>query len=161
MWRNDPAVYKYCRQHTFLSEDDHERWLTSLSSRGDVKMFGVYINSNDAVGVCGLTSIETINQTAEFSLYIGPTYQGRGYGKTALLELLKVGFFELNLNRIWGETFEENPAAKLFENVGMTNEGRLRQTYYKAGKHIDSYIYSILRSEYDSRYHKCDSPNSD
>lgn len=102
------------------------------------------------VGVAGLTSLDSLNQTAEFSLYIAPEYQQRGYGKAALKELVKVGFEDWNLYRIWGETFDGNPAAKMFESIGFRKEGTLRGTYYKEGRHINSHIYSITRPDYDA-----------
>ena len=150
-WRNAPEIYRYCRQRTPISEAEHMDWLHSLPTRKDVKMFGVRWDG-EPVGVCGLTSIDHINQTAEFSLYIAPDFQRNGYGKDALLALLGVGFHDLNLNRIWGETFEFNMAANMFESIGMVKEGIHRQTYFKEGRFIDSFIYSMLRSEYDAKY---------
>jgi len=110
-------------------------------------MYGI-VADNVEVGVCGLTSIDKHNQSAEFSLYIRPDRHRMGYGADALRLLLRHAFFDLNLNRIWGETYEGNPALAMFEKVGMKQEGRLRQTYFREGRFIDSIIVSMLRTEW-------------
>lgn len=156
-WRNLPAVWHWCRQYTHLSEGDHERWVERLHSDPSIKMFGVYDEtstraSGDAVGVCGFTSIDRINQSAEFSLYINPAVQGRGFGRAALLTLLHHGFHDHNLQRIWGEVFEGNPAMRMFTALGFVVEGTRRKSYFRAGRFIDSVLISILREEMWSRY---------
>ena len=128
------------------------KWLANIEVDKSIKMFGIYKEGEQAVGVCGLTSINHINRTAEFSLYIAPEHQQQGYGKEALETLLAHGFWAFNLNRIWGETFDENPAAEMFINLGMLPEGVLRESYYRDGKYIDSTIYSILAKEFNNMY---------
>ena len=71
----------------------------------------------------------------------------QGYAEGALMTLVRHGFEEMNFNRIYGETFSGNPGIKLYEKLGFTHEGTLRQTYYKCGKYIDSLVFSILKGE--------------
>lgn len=146
-WRNHPEIRRWCRQYTLLSHDEHMRWLDRIAKDPTVKMFGV--RDGDAeLGVCGLTSIDRQNQSAEFSLYIHPGAQKKGYGGQALRLLLRHGFLDMNLNRIWGESFDENPAKAMFLKLGMKSEGTLRETYFKEGRFINSEIFSILRNDY-------------
>jgi RimJ/RimL family protein N-acetyltransferase len=147
-WRNDKRVWKWCRQHTLLSFSEHHNWLSTLGSTPH-KMYSVWdLMKKTLVGVCGLTDIDHLNQKAEFSLYIAPEQHQKGYGKHALLSLLRHGFFDHNLNVIWGETYDGNPATKLFEDLGMKLEGTLRERYYRDGRFIDTRIYSITRNDF-------------
>lgn len=162
-WRNKEQVRQWCRQYTLIDSQSHERWLKDISTNPKIKMYGIksinpipkyivpdnYRGLHMHVGVCGLTSIDRVNQTAEFSLYIAPEYHRLGYGKEALKELLRVGFNNHNLNRIWGETFDGNPALKMFKAIGMRVEGTLRQSYFRDGHFIDSVIVSMLRGEFN------------
>lgn len=144
LWRNDPRIYTWCRQFEPIDWASHVAWFESLHKRTDVKMF-LIIKNSDAVGVCGLTSIDFVNSHAEFSLYIDPKRQGEGLGSEALAELVKYGFERLNLNHIFGETFDGNPAAKMFEACGFVHNGTRPQYYFRHGKYIDAHLYSILR----------------
>lgn len=142
-WRNNPLIYKWCRQYEPISWEAHQAWFARIQGDPSIKMFGIYVPS--LVGVCGLTSIDWVNRRAEFSLYIGPKYQSMGYGELALRALIQHGFDRLNLNSIWGEVFAGNPAMKTFLKVGFRNEGRRKQFYFRDGKYIDAHLISIQR----------------
>jgi ribosomal-protein-alanine N-acetyltransferase len=103
------------------------------------------------VGVAGLTSLSFANRRAEFSLYIAPKYHRHGLGKMALRLLLLHGFSNLGLNVIYGETFDGNPAAKMFESLGFVKEGTRRDFYWKDGKWLDAHLYSLKREEWTSQ----------
>jgi RimJ/RimL family protein N-acetyltransferase len=165
-WRNDERIYRWCRQSTVLSQEAHRKWRERIENDPSIKMFGIETTVNKSrmseiteiewtekttyqIGVCGFTSIDRQNQSAEFSLYIAPLYQGQGHGKKALEELIRIGFKQMNLNRIWGETFDGNHALNMFFTVGMKSEGVHREAYYKNGKFINAHVVSILRSEYE------------
>jgi RimJ/RimL family protein N-acetyltransferase len=150
-WRNNDIVRRWCRQFSLLTEDDHTKWLKRISEDNTIKMFSILVEAR-AVGVCGLTSIDRVNQKAEFSLYIAPSELRNGYGKKALMLLMHHAFKQQNLNRIWGESFEGNPAIQMFEKLGLSCEGTQRQAYFRNGKFIDSHIYAITRSEFNERY---------
>jgi len=149
-WRNHPAINSFTRQNGVIGQVDMERWRHRIAKDPSIEMFGILATDkkNENIGTCGLTSISYIHGTAEFSLLINPELQGRGYGTDSLKALLQYGFENMRLNCIWGETFETNPALKMFKKIGMTEEGRLRQRYFKAGKYLDSIIVSILASEF-------------
>lgn len=146
-WRNNPLIYNWCRQFEPITETQHHDWFERIQHDPSVKMYGIY-NDGILVGVCGLTSIDYINSRAEFSLYVAPTEFGSGYGERGLRCLLDHAFGVLNLNCVWGESFEGNRAAKTFLKVGFKEEGRRRQFYYRNGEYIDAILFSILRSEY-------------
>jgi diamine N-acetyltransferase len=135
-----------------IDANQQAAWLERISKDPSIKMFGVLLTNDEKavpVGVCGLTSIDRINQSAEFSLYIAPQFQHRGIGRGALHALLSHGFMDQNLNRIWGEVFGENPALKMFKSLGMQVEGVMRSAYFRAGKFTDATRVSILRSEWN------------
>lgn len=150
-WRNDPDIYKWCRQYEPLEKWRHENWYTSLADRDDVKMYSVWREGVPA-GVCGLTSLDLINRRAEFSLYLAGEAQGQGRGVEALKTLCAHGFLALGLHHIFGETFDGNPAAKAFEKVGFVKEGTRRGFYFREGRFIDAHLYSILAEEFRTKW---------
>lgn len=158
-WRNDPAIWKWCRQNSLLTKNDQYEWEHKIENDPKIKMFGImkkeycpdglptgFITYD--VGVCGFTSIDRTNQSAEFSLYIAPQFQRKGFAKDALFILLQHGFQDLNLNRVWGESFDGNPAQTLFKKLGMHLEGTLKEAYFRSGQFIHSHIWAITRKEF-------------
>ena len=148
LWRNDHEVYRWCRQNDRLHMQNHVEWFHAQAKDKSMSMYVVLTDDFDAVGVCGLTSIDYINSRAEFSLYIDPDRQGDGLGESALRALVRKGFVDYGLNCIWGEAFEDNPAVRMFNRVGFKEEGMRREFYFRDGKYIDAISFSLLRSEY-------------
>jgi RimJ/RimL family protein N-acetyltransferase len=144
--RNDERIWRWCRQNSVIDPQQHEAWYQRQASDPTIKMFA--IRSSGILGVCGLTDIDRINQRTEFSLYIDPLYQKEGFGKMALKLLLNHAFMDQNLNVVWGETFDGNPALDMFIGLGMSCEGRRREFYFKGGKFIDAFLISMTRTEF-------------
>lgn len=147
-YRNNPDIREWCRQTGLIDDKAQEKWYNWQSEDPNTEMFLIKDENKIAVGVCGLTSIDHIARKAEFSCYIFVSEQRKGYCKEALKILFAYGFDSLNLNLIWGETFESNPALKLFLSLGMKEEGIRRSFYYKEGKYINAHLVSILKDEF-------------
>lgn len=145
--RNEFAIRRWCRQNDLLSDLDQVKWYQKINTDPTCKMYSVSVNEMLDVGVVGLTGIDQYNQKAEFSIYINPEKHLNGFGEMALRTLVCHGFGNLNLNRIFGETFSGNPGAKLYDKLGFKFEGILRQSYFKSGQWIDSEYWSILRKD--------------
>lgn len=120
-------------------------------------MYEILVNDEQYVGVCGLTDIDYINSRAEFSLYIGPEYRGRGIAGKALSRLVAHGFDVLNLNSVWGESFAGNPAEKVFKLVGFIKTGVRPAFYYRQGAYVDANLWTIMRGQLRNAYFDSDS----
>ncbi len=84
--------------------------------------------------------------------WIGHDYWGRGYCTESLKKIIKFGFEEKNLNKIWAEHKSLNVASgRVMEKAGMKHEGVMRD-HYKQGEnsYLDMSLKSILRKEYRS-----------
>ena len=143
--RNDYRIRKWCRQYDLLSWQNHLEWFDKIQKDQTVSMYKIKNASGVTVGICGFTDIDRVNQRAEFSLYIYPTKQSQRNGTKALKTLFSHGFLNQNLNLIWGETFDENPALSLFKSLGMTVDGTRPQHYFREGRFIDAHLISLSR----------------
>lgn len=146
-WRNDPSIWRWTRQNDLISENDHLAWFTAQENDPSIKMYSIWLD-REWIGVCGLTSINWQNRNAEFSLYLAPPFRGKSLSKPSLATLFFHGFKNLGLKSIWGETFENNPARKIFRDIGMSEDGRRRQFYWKDGHFWDAILYSVLSDEF-------------
>lgn len=78
--------------------------------------------------------------------------KGSGYGTEIMKSLFEYAFKTLNINRLWLDVYPDNHIGiKLYEKLGMHKDGILRQNYLSDRGYLDQIIYSILRSEYDSK----------
>lgn len=146
-WRNDPRVFKWCRQNDLINEVAHLKWFEQSSLDPTIKMYAIRTSAFKIVGVCGFTSIDHINKRAEFSLYIGPEHWNNGLGRKSLYSLCEHGFYAYGFNIIWGESYDKNPAIKMFESLGFKHEGTRREFYFRNGQFIDAHLYSIKKDE--------------
>ncbi|WP_243725690.1 GNAT family N-acetyltransferase [Actinomadura rubrisoli] len=74
---------------------------------------------------------------------------GRGLGTETVRLLLRLGFQELGLYRLWGARSPDNAvSAKLMTRLGMVEEGRIRGHIRVRGAWRDSVVHSILQDEW-------------
>jgi len=149
-WRNSPEIRARTREFRLLSMMDQERWFEGLHNDRHTIMFAVLNGEGSLIGVVGLTYIDWKNRRAEVSIYVGEEgAQGKGYGYDALRTLLAYGFHTVNLHKLYAEIFAFNePSIRLFEKAGFKRDGAKREDQFVDGKYWDTYVYSILASEF-------------
>lgn len=82
---------------------------------------------------------------------IAITDKGNGYGKEAMIGLIRYAFEQTDTNRLWLDVYPDNVIGiKMYESLGMHCDGVLRQNYLAERGYLDQIIYSMLRSEYEA-----------
>lgn len=101
------------------------------------------------IGNCGLRLAEAGAQVGDLGYEIAPIYWGQGYATEAATAIMRFGFEELCLHRIWSHTVGENVASqRVLEKLGMRYEGRLREAQWYKGRWWDTVVYGILAEEW-------------
>ncbi|SKA39005.1 Protein N-acetyltransferase, RimJ/RimL family [Marinactinospora thermotolerans DSM 45154] len=101
------------------------------------------------VGVARLAR-EEYPHSASLGFALRADHWGRGLGTELVSLLLKFGFRDLGLYRLWGARAPENMAsARVMERVGMREEGRIRAHVWTGEAWRDSISHSILRDEWE------------
>ncbi len=89
------------------------------------------------------------NRQGEIGYIIHPDYWAKGYATEVSKLLIEFGFSTLNLHRIFATCDPRNlGSAKVFEKIGMTKEGKIRQDLLLRDGWRDSLLYSILKHEW-------------
>ncbi len=104
------------------------------------------------VGTIGLCSVSAHNQSAEIArvLIADKDDRKKGYMGEALDVLTCFAFEELNLNRLWLETFlADKELIKFYQDAGFQVDGVKRQAVWKSGKFRDVAIMSLLKGEWN------------
>lgn len=101
------------------------------------------------IGGCGLF-LEGYRQ-AELGYCFNRSFWGQGYATEAAKALVRMGFHELGLHRIYATCRPGNiGSAKVMQKLGMRYEGHFREHRWHKGCWRDSYQYSILAREFET-----------
>jgi RimJ/RimL family protein N-acetyltransferase len=81
---------------------------------------------------------------------LAPQHWGHGYATEAARAILRFGFTQLRVHRIWSYCVAENTgSAHVLEKLGMRLEGRLREKEFYKGCWWDTLMYALLEQEWD------------
>lgn len=117
--------------------------------RVEYELAVVLKESGALIGGCGIGVSEPLQ--GEIGYCFNPRYWRRGYASEAAEALLRFGFRELGLHRIYATCRPDNTgSASVMERIGMKYEGRLRGHMRHKGQWHDSLQYSILEDEYEA-----------
>ncbi len=150
-WVNDPEVARLVNRVGPVSGAEHREWFTRTVNDPQQVIFAIDVVAEDRhIGNCGFKHVDQRVRKAELWIYLGDaSCWGKGYGLEACRALVRYGFERMNLNRIHLYTPAYNErAAALYEKLGFTNEGRLRQDVFQDGRYHDSILMGLLRHEY-------------
>lgn len=168
-WFGDPEVRDGLTLIAPVGEAQEERWFDNNLSRPvtqqawaiDAQMpaagTGFVAPASEPnwthIGSCGFHDVDWRNRSGELGIVLGDKGQwGKGYGTDATRTVAGWGFGELNLHRIFLQVYDDNARAiRCYEKAGFKNEGRLRESNFHQGRYRDTWLMSILRSEWESR----------
>jgi RimJ/RimL family protein N-acetyltransferase len=113
-------------------------------------VFAISFKDNEElIGEIGL-HLDKTNNAAQFGYWIAEPFWGKGIATEATAAILKFGFEELHLNKIYATHYPENQASgKVMLNNKMIKEAELKD-HYKIGESYRSVVqYRLTKTEYD------------
>lgn len=155
-WCLDKEVIKHLNmpeKYPPFSREETESWITMcITKTNGYEQKAIVTEKGKHIGWIDLKNIDKLNKHAELGVAIGDkTYWGKGYGLSAMKEMLLWGFNELDLNKIWLRVEVDNAKAiKSYKRIGYVEEGILRQDRLRNGEFIDRLRMSILKHEFVS-----------
>lgn len=135
--------------------DKHfDYWMEMIKSgleNNDAFIFAVRDKTTEKLmGAVGIHIVKA-HQKAEVGYWLAKEYRGHGFITEALKEVIRYGFEQLPLNKIYATWFSHNIASgKILKNCGMKEEAFLKQEYLKQGRFRDTFRYCILRSDFQN-----------
>ena len=153
-WRNLPEYRKYFREYQEINSDMQKKWYESkVVNDNSTLMFAIRdTKTSELLGCCGLCYINWVHRNSDLSLYIGKDevyIDTEGIAEEACRLLFDYGFKELGLRKIWTEIYEfDNKKYELYHKFGFHDDGLLRSQYFYDGKWWNSYLMSLINTEY-------------
>ncbi|MDO8487484.1 MAG: GNAT family protein [Candidatus Curtissbacteria bacterium] len=151
-WLNDEKVCEFNSHHVFpYSVAEGLAYINASKKTRDAIVLAIILKGKEIhIGNIALQGIDYTNKNAEFAIIVGEQdYWNKGYSKEASLLLVKHGFSEMNLHRIYCGTSQHNIGMqKLAKFLGMKEEGRLKEQLYKHGSYADILKYGVLKKDF-------------
>jgi RimJ/RimL family protein N-acetyltransferase len=149
-WRQEPAVADgVCAPRRFIGLDVDLKWYDDYVSRrgNEVRCAVCLADTGELVGMVSLKRIDHVHRNAEYHVMVGGP-RGRGIGTAATRAMVRHGFFDLNLHRIYVLILRNNLGSiKMHANAGFREEGTIRDGAYKNGRYHDLVLMGVLKSE--------------
>jgi len=132
------------------TEQDARDFLVNIQAEEEVRLGITLRGDGRLIGGVGLR-VNSPHGHAELGYWLGVPYWGKGYATESAREMLRYGFENLGLHRIFATCFKYNPASgRILKKIGMRYEGCQREHLSKWGQFVDSELYGILRREWEA-----------
>ena len=116
-------------------------------------VFAVILKGNgEMIGAGEINIRDYTNRIGEIAYIINPEYWGLGYATEIATVLISFGFAQLHFHRIFATCNPRNiGSSRVLEKVGMTMEGRIRESLLVKDGWRDSLIFGILKQEWNEK----------
>ena len=134
------------------TEEDAVAWIAGGwqgFKNGERYAFAIVLREiNELIGAIGM-HINSADNRAEIGYWLGEDYRDKGIMTEAVKRIIRFGFDEVRLNKIFATCFTDNPSSeKVLQNAGMIKEGELKDQYRVKGVYKSVHQYRVTKQEH-------------
>ena len=158
-YAKDPEVVKFMPWGPNTVEDTNSFLKRKLEEQrvNPRIVYDVAVTLKDSgllIGGCGLQRKNTDSTEGSIGYCLNKKYWGKGIGTEVAQTLIRFGFMELGLHRIFATCDPENTASRnVLEKNGLRLEGHFRENIRMRGQWRDTLTYAILEHEWKKLRH--------
>lgn len=150
---NNPNIAKYMADmfHYPYTIDHAKAFITlatnelKASSPSAVR-FAIMVNDKPVGGIGLHLQSDILRKNAEIGYWLAEDYWGKGIVTDAIHQIVKYGFENLDIVRIFARIYGTNiPSQKVVEKCSFKLEGKYDKTIFKNGEFLDELIYAIRK----------------
>ena len=105
-------------------------------------------DTDQVIGSAGYHNWFKDHNRAEVGYSLHKPFRGKGYMLEGMQSIIKLGFDEMNLNRIEACISPNNqPSLNLINRLGFKKEGLMKSHYKIGGKYEDSIMFALLKED--------------
>lgn len=151
--RSNDKIMEYMDTNKLASVEEAKKLIISVNESFEkqqgISWAIVEKESSNVIGYFGFWRIMQEHCRAEIGYALKHQFWGKGFMSETLGRMISFGFDELCLHSIEGNVNPQNiNSIKLLEKAGFKKEAYFKENYLYCGKYLDSYIYSLLESDY-------------
>lgn len=148
-WFNDEAMSTYNQHHYFPNTFEQQQEILRSCAGPDKFQLGI-VDRAKPENICGVVSLSNINLIHRHAEIAGIQDTRITKSNSALfLEswsiMLRHGFEQLGLNKIYGGTFHPHVSTALMRGFNFELEGLRRRQVYKNGEYHDITLVGVFR----------------
>ena len=150
---SDPVVQRY-NAPTMQKVEEAEALIEEVrdeySKQEGISWMVTLNNSDTVLGLFGFYHWSHNHRRTEIGYALARAWWGQGIGTEAVQAMIRFGFEEMNLHRIYASTIADNhESVRMLEKIGFIREGTKRESPWEDdGTFHDSAMYGLLRREY-------------
>lgn len=150
IWRNSKEVSEHMLSRNSISQEQQVKWFQSVKENDSQIYFIIQSKSGSKLGVVNFNSIDKKNRTAEPGLYIGDLKERNSlFGMEAYFLLLKYGFEQLDIEKVYGTALASNPTAlKMNKSFGYTIEEVVKKGIFIDGVSCEVVKLYLLKKDF-------------
>lgn len=143
-WWNSPPWTERSQADAFLAS------CRRMADEGSGAKFALQAHEDGAfVGWCSMFGWNPVYRSLGIGYCLAEVAWGRGLATEAVRAMLQWAYGALDLNRVDAELDTRNPAsARVLEKLGFQREGLRREDCIVSGEVSDSWIYGLLRRDF-------------
>ena len=155
LYASDEQVARYVLWEPHRSLAETRLFVRDLRSRVRAgypsSWVGVLRDTGRVIGTIGFVWYSTDNHSAELGYSFSREYWNRGYATQALKIVIDTVFRYLPVKRLEAQHDLRNPASgRVMQKCGFRQEGILRNRILNKGEYVDTALYAILRSDWET-----------
>jgi RimJ/RimL family protein N-acetyltransferase len=155
-WLRDPEVNRYMLSgHEPIAIEDERAWYEHALASAEDLVVQIHRRADGAyIGNAGLHHIDAKHRGAELGIMIGDkAQQARGYGRDAMVTLLRFAFGELGLHRVYLRCHPDNARGlAAYRAIGFTEVGHEREAVFIDGEWQDHLVFDLLEDEFRAKH---------
>jgi RimJ/RimL family protein N-acetyltransferase len=106
--------------------------------------------SGEIIGGCGIHIRQPEHHGAEIGYCFNRAFWGQGYATETMAGLLRFGFEELQMHRIYARCDPLNIGSeRVMQKNGLRKEAHFIQSLWRKGQWRDALLYAILKHEWE------------
>lgn len=150
---NNPQISDYVVGWGFpVSVFSQRKWIQDSNNNSSYRLVILDNDTQEAIGITGLWSIDWHNQSATSAIKIIPKKSKKGLGSEAITLSMAWAFYNVGLRRLEATILDFNgPSMGAYvKKCGWRVEGCHKEAVFKKGQWHDLYSIAILKHEFDN-----------
>lgn len=154
--QSNPRVLRYWDAPPWTARDRAQAFLAAcrtLEQDGTGARFVVEAREDRRfLGWCSVFRWNPVHRSLGVGYCLDETAWGQGYATEAMQAVLHWAYATLDLNRVEADVDTRNTAsARVLEKLGFVREGHKREDCFVLGEVSDTWVYGLLRREWEAR----------